>query len=38
MALATTWVIARLVATVSADPLVVVTVAGGLGLIRSGAR
>jgi hypothetical protein len=33
MALATTWVIARLVATVSDDPLVVVTVAGGLGLI-----
>ncbi len=33
MALATTWVIARLVTTVSADPLVVVTVAGGLGLI-----
>ena len=33
MALATTWVIARLVATASADPLVVVTVAGGLGLI-----
>ncbi len=33
MALATTWVIARLVTTVSTDPLVIVTVAGGLGLI-----
>lgn len=33
MALLTTWSIARLVLTVSTDPLVVITVAGGLGLI-----
>ncbi|WP_291983455.1 hypothetical protein [Luteitalea sp.] len=33
MALATTWIIARLLTTVTSDPLVVATVAGGLGLI-----
>jgi hypothetical protein len=33
MALGTTWLIARLVLTVTADALIVVTVAGGLGLI-----
>ena len=33
MALATTWLIARLLTTVTADPLVIATVAGGLGLI-----
>lgn len=33
MVLGTTWLIARLLATVTADPLIVATVAGGLGLI-----
>lgn len=33
MALLTTWLIARLLTTVTADPLVIGTVAGGLGLI-----
>lgn len=33
MALTTTWLVARLTAVVSRDPLVIVTVAGGLGLI-----
>ena len=33
MALGTTWAIARLLTTVTSDPLVIATVAGGLGLI-----
>ena len=33
MVLGTTWLIARLLTTVTSDPLVIVTVAGGLGLI-----
>ena len=33
MAIGTTWLIARLLATVTSDPLVIATVAGGLGLI-----
>ena len=33
MALGTTWLIARLLTTVTSDPLVIATVAGGLGLI-----
>jgi len=33
MALGTTWLIARLLLAVTADPLIIVTVAGGLGLI-----
>ncbi len=38
MALGTTWLIARLLTTVTSDPLVIATVAGGLGLIPAVVR